>query len=71
MKKWIDELLEFNLEGKFGVVFLIVNFIVGGLDIVLFIILNYFMVKGMLVYLGGVVFGKLKIYLGYVYINEI
>ncbi|OOM06342.1 flavodoxin family protein [Clostridium saccharobutylicum] len=71
MKKWIDESSEFNLEGKLGAAFSTANSIAGGSDIALLTILNHLMVKGMLVYSGGVAFGKPKTHLGYVHINEI
>ena len=71
MKKWIDESSSFNLEGKLGAAFSTANSIAGGSDIALLAILNHLMVKGMLVYSGGVAFGKQKTHLGYVQINEI
>ena len=71
MKKWIDESSSFNLEGKLGAAFSTANSIAGGSDIALLAILNHLMVKGMLVYSGGVAFGKPKTHLGYVHINEI
>ena len=71
MKKWIDESSAFNLEGKIGAAFSTANSIAGGSDIALLAILNHLMVKGMLVYSGGVAFGKPKTHLGYVHINEI
>ena len=71
MKKWIDESSSFNLEGKLGAAFSTANSIAGGADIALLAILNHLMVKGMLVYSGGVAFGKPKTHLGYVHINEI
>lgn len=71
MKKWIDESSEFDLEGKLGAAFSTANSIAGGADIALLTILNHLMVKGMLVYSGGVAFGKPKTHLGYVHINEI
>ena len=71
MKKWIDESSSFNLEGKLGATFSTANSIAGGADIALLAILNHLMVKGMLVYSGGVAFGKPKTHLGYVHINEI
>ena len=71
MKKWIDESSSFNLEGKLGAAFSTANSIAGGSDIALLAILNHLMVKGMLVYSGGVAFGKPKTHLGYVQINEI
>ena len=71
MKKWIDESSSFNLEGKLGSAFSTANSIAGGSDVALLAILNHLMVKGMLVYSGGVAFGKPKTHLGYVHINEI
>lgn len=71
MKKWIDESSSFNLEGKLGAAFSTANSIAGGADVALLAILNHLMVKGMLVYSGGVAFGKPKTHLGYVHINEI
>lgn len=71
MKKWIDESSSFNLEGKLGAAFSTANSIAGGSDVALLAILNHLMVKGMLVYSGGVAFGKPKTHLGYVHINEI
>ena len=71
MKKWIDESASFNLEGKLGATFSTANSIAGGADIALLAILNHLMVKGMLMYSGGVAFGKPKTHLGYVHINEI
>ena len=71
MKKWIDESASFNLEGKLGAAFSTANSIAGGADIALLAILNHLMVKGMLIYSGGVAFGKPKTHLGYVHINEI
>ena len=71
MKKWIDESSSFNLEGKLGAAFSTANSIAGGADIALLTIINHLMVKGMLVYSGGVAFGKPKTHLGYVHINEI
>lgn len=71
MKKWIDESSSYNLEGKLGAAFSTANSIAGGCDVALLAILNHLMVKGMLVYSGGVAFGKPKTHLGYVHINEI
>ena len=71
MKKWIDESNEYNLEGKLGAAFATANSIAGGADVALLTIINHLMVKGMMVYSGGVAFGKPKTHLGYVYINEI
>lgn len=71
MKKWIDESSSYNLEGKLGAAFSTANSIAGGSDVALLAILNHLMVKGMLVYSGGVAFGKPKTHLGYVHINEI
>lgn len=71
VKKWFDEdLKKVNLVGKLGVVFVICDYICGGLDVVIFIIVGYLMVKGMFVYFGGGFLGKLFIYLGYVYLIE-
>lgn len=71
MKKWIDESNEYNLEGKLGAAFATANSIAGGADVALLTIINHLMVKGMMVYSGGVAFGKPKTHLGYVHINEI
>lgn len=71
MKKWIDESTEYNLEGKLGAAFATANSIAGGADIALLTIVNHLMVKGMMVYSGGVAFGKPKTHIGYVHINEI
>lgn len=71
MKKWIDESNEYNLEGKLGAAFSTANSIAGGADVALLTIINHLMVKGMMVYSGGVAFGKPKTHLGYVHINEI
>lgn len=71
LKKWIDESSSFNLEGKLGAAFSTANSIAGGADVALLGILNHLMVKGMLMYSGGVAFGKPKTHLGYVHINEI
>lgn len=71
MKKWIDESTEYNLEGKLGAAFATANSISGGADIALLTIVNHIMVKGMMVYSGGVAFGKPKTHIGYVHINEI
>ena len=71
MKKWIDESNEYNLEGKLGAAFSTANSIAGGADVALLTIINHLMVKGMMVYSGGVAFGKPKTQLGYVHINEI
>lgn len=71
LKKWIDESSQINLEGKIGAAFSTANSIAGGADVALLTILNHLMVKGMLVYSGGVAFGKPKTHLGYVHINEI
>lgn len=71
MKKWIDESNQYNLEGKLGAAFATANSIAGGADVALLTIINHLMVKGMMVYSGGVAFGKPKTHLGYVHINEI
>ena len=71
MKKWIDESNEYNLEGKLGAAFSTANSIAGGADVALLTIINHLMVKGLMVYSGGVAFGKPKTHLGYVHINEI
>ena len=71
MKKWIDESNEYNLEGKLGAAFATANSIAGGADVALLTIINHLMVKGMMVYSGGVAFGKPKTHIGYVHINEI
>ena len=71
MKKWFDESKEYNLEGKLGAAFATANSIAGGADIALLTIVNHLMVKGMMVYSGGVAFGKPKTHIGYVHINEI
>ena len=71
LKKWIDESNGYNLEGKIGAAFATANSIAGGADIALLTIVNHLMVKGMMVYSGGVAFGKPKTHIGYVHINEI
>ena len=71
LKKWIDESTGYNLEGKIGAVFSTANSIAGGADIALLTIVNHLLVKGMMVYSGGVAFGKPKTHIGYVHINEI
>lgn len=71
LKKWIDESTEYNLEGKMAAVFSTANSIAGGADIALLTIVNQLLVKGMMVYSGGVAFGKPKTHIGYVHINEI
>ena len=71
LKRWIDESTEYKLEGKLGATFATANSIAGGADIALLTIVNHLMVKGMMVYSGGVAFGKPKTHIGYVHINEI
>lgn len=71
LKKWIDESSKINLEGKIGAAFATANVVGGGSEVALLTILNHLMVKGMLVYSGGVAFGKPKTHLGYVHINDI
>lgn len=71
LKKFIDESGAYKLEGKIGAAFATANSIAGGADIALLSIVNHLMVKGMLVYSGGVAFGKPKTHIGYVHINEI
>ncbi|WP_244834014.1 NAD(P)H-dependent oxidoreductase [Clostridium sp. BJN0001] len=71
LKKWFDESGSLNLEGKLGAVFSTANVVTGGADIALLAVVNHMMVKGMVIYSGGVAFGKPKTHIGYVHINEI
>lgn len=71
LKKWIDEEGSLNFEGKLGAVFSTANAVAGGADIALLAVVNHLLVKGMVVYSGGVAFGKPKTHIGYVHINEI
>lgn len=66
MKKWFDEYWKVDLSNKIGAVYATANVASGGVDTAIMSVVNHLMVKGMLVYSGGVSEGSPFIHLGVV-----
>ena len=70
MKKWFDTEWECNLSGKLGAAFATANCLHGGADVALLGIINHILVKGMLAYSSGVIYGPPNIHLGPVALRD-
>ena len=70
MKTFLDKGLKVKLAGKMGAVFATENFIGGGADFALLSLIGHLLVKGMLVYSGGVSQGDPFTHFGVVCIKD-
>ena len=70
MKAFLDKGLKVNLAGKMGAVFATENFIGGGADFALLSLIGHLLVKGMLIYSGGVAHGDPYTHFGAVCIKD-
>lgn len=66
LKKWFDDFWNVDLSNKIGAVFATANVASGGVDTAIMSVVPHLMVKGMLVYSGGVSEGAPFIHLGVV-----
>jgi len=70
MKAFLDKGLKVELSGKLGAVFATENFLGGGADFALLTMIGHLLVKGMIIYSGGVAHGDPYTHFGAVCIKD-